>query len=324
MKKIVILVGMVLFATITASAASKPDNLVYRLKWKFNTSVAGDIYAQEKGYFTEKGLSVTIKEGGPGINAISELELGRSHFGVASADQVIKALDKGAKIVVLAQLFQVSPMQWIYRGDRSEIKTLEELRGLRIGITFGGNDEAVMKTVFAMAGLKEKDVQIISVRANNAIPFFKGDADLWPVYLNSQGVKYKSDLAREGQTVRFFDPGRFGVNFVANSVITSQAMIEKHPKIVDLFLTALLKAWEAAMDKNNAADTLAVVKKLDRGNNDNIRQMQLDATRGLIKPSASVAIGTIDVKGWEQTRDILFSEGLIKNKVDILGHITAP
>ena len=143
-----ILVVFVLFCVSPVWAEAIKLN--YRLKWLFNTSVAGDILAADQGYFKAAGLDVTVKEGSPEKNAINELELGYADFGVASADQVIRALDKGADVVVLAQLFQVNPMQWIYRADRPEIKMLEDLKGRHIGITFGGNDETIMRTLLAL------------------------------------------------------------------------------------------------------------------------------------------------------------------------------
>ncbi|OGR37204.1 MAG: nitrate ABC transporter substrate-binding protein [Desulfobacula sp. RIFOXYB2_FULL_45_6] len=300
------------------SAASHADEieLNYRLKWLFNTSVAGDIYAEAKGYFKDTGLKVNVREGSPEKNAINELELGHADFGVASADQVIRALDKGAKIIVLAQLFQVNPMQWIYRADQPEIKTLEDLKGRNIGITFGGNDETVMNTLFAKAGITKKDVKITGVRFDFT-PFFKRDVEVWPVYFNSQGVILKSKLEKEGEKVYFFNPADFGVNFVANSVITSEKAWKSRPEIVKNFMAALLKGWEAAMDPANETDVLVAVKKLDKESNDELRRLQLIATRELIKPSGAVKIGTIDKEAWKQTETIMLTEKQIKQPVHV-------
>jgi NitT/TauT family transport system substrate-binding protein len=290
--------------------------LNYRLKWLFNTSVAGDIYADAKGYFEKAGLSVNVKEGSPEKNAITELELKRADFGVASADQVIRALDKGAEIFVVAQLFQINPMQWIYRTDHPEIKTLQDLKGRRIGITFGGNDETIMKTLLARAGITKEEISITGVRFDFT-PFLKQQVDVWPVYRNSQGVILKAKLAREGESVYFFNPADFGVNFVANSVITSKAMLKNRPDIVEKFINALLKGWETAMDPANEAATLEVIKQKARINNDEILRKQLSATRDLIKPSTLVKIGTIDIKAWKQTESIMLKEKQIKKPVNI-------
>ncbi len=267
------------FISLTPVSYAKQIKLNYRLKWLFNVSVAGDIYANSQGYFANAGLKVNVKEGSPEKNAINDLELGRADFGVASADQVIRALDKGAKIVVIAQLFQVNPMQWIYRTDQPEIKTLQDLKGRNIGITFGGNDETIMNTLFAKADIKKNEVSITGVRFDFT-PFFKKKVDVWPVYQNSQGVILKEKLAKEGEDVYFFNPADFGINFVANSVITSEKMLKDNPDIVKKFKQALLKAWEAAMDIKNEDMVLKAVKKLDKGKDDDIRKKTTQSNKG--------------------------------------------
>ncbi|MCP4722675.1 MAG: ABC transporter substrate-binding protein [Desulfobacteraceae bacterium] len=306
----------------TASVQAGTIKLNYRLKWLFNTSVAGDIFATQ-GYFKAAGLEVNVKEGSPEKNAIKELELGYADFGVASADQVIRALDKGADVVVLAQLFQVNPMQWIYRADQPEIKRLTDLKGRHIGITFGGNDETIMKTLLARSGLDARDVILSGVRFDFT-PFLKKKVDVWPVYRNSQGVILQDKLGRAGEAVYFFNPGDFGVDFVANSIVTSGKMIRTHPDRVKIFLTALLGAWEAAMDPANEEAVLAVVKKKDKGTRDDIRQKQLMVTRKLIKPDKTVRIGRIDVAAWKQTESIMLNEKQIKAPVGIESRLKGP
>jgi NitT/TauT family transport system substrate-binding protein len=306
-----------------AAAQAGTVKLNYRLKWLFNTSVAGDIFAKKAGYFKAVGLDVTVKEGSPEKNAIKELELGYADFGVASADQVIRALDKGADVVVLAQLFQVNPMQWIYRADQPEIKKLTDLKGRRIGITFGGNDETIMKTLLARSGLADKDVRLSGVRFDFT-PFLKKKVDVWPVYRNSQGVILQDKLGREGEAVYFFNPSDFGVDFVANSIVTSGKMIKTHPHQVKTFLRALLSAWEAAMDPVNEAKVLLVVKSKDKGTRDDIRQKQLRVTRELIKPGSAVKIGRIDIAAWKQTETIMLNAGQIKAPVNIASRLAGP
>ena len=308
------------FATAPAFA---DETLNYRLKWLFNTSVAGDIIAETGGFFKKAGLDVSVNEGGVGKNAIKELELGYANFGVASADQVIRALEKGADVVVLAQLFQVNPMQWIYRSDRPEIKELSDLKGRHIGVTFGGNDETIMNTLLAKAQLSPKDIRISSVRFNFT-PFLKKQVDVWPVYRNSQGVILEEKLAAEGEQVKFFNPADYGVSFVANSVVTSGSMMKEKPDTVRDFMTALLSAWEFAMDPANETQVLAQIKKKDKGTKDDIRQKQLHATRPLIKPNKETKIGIIDAKAWQQTESIMVKEKQIKAPVDVTSHLVGP
>lgn len=307
--------GILMLSTLLLAISTQADakELTYRLKWLFNASVAGDIYAADKGYFSKAGLEVKVKEGGSGKDAIKELELGQADFGVASADQVIRALEKGAEVVVLFQIFQINPMQWIYRDTLPEITDLAQLKGKSIGITFGGNDESIMNTLFAKGGIQKNDVEIHSVRFDFT-PFLTGKVQIWPVYRNSQGVILKDRLQAEGEGVRFFNPADFGVNFVANSVITSKTMIETHPDVVEKFQTALLAAWKDAMNPANQESTLAVIAARDTDNNDVIRRLQLIATRELVGVQN---FGSIDTDAWIQTEQIMLKEHQIKKPVNI-------
>ncbi len=326
MKKLIVValgVVVVIAAVVWIQSQNRETQLNYRLKWLFNSSVAGDIFAGSNGYFDQAGLTVNIREGSPEKNAINELELGHADFGVASADQVIRAVDKGAKIVVIAQLFQVNPMQWIYRTDQPEIKSLQDLKGRRIGITFGGNDETIMRTLLNKAGIDESEVTLTGVRFDFT-PFFKREVDVWPVYRNSQGVILEDKLAKEGESVYFFNPADYGITFVANSVITTEAMAKNKPKLVKKFLSALLKGWEAAMDPVNETAVLEAVKKLDKGTQGMIRKEQLVATRKLIKPLPSTGIGTIDIPAWKQTEQIMLNEKQIKQAIHIETRLIQP
>lgn len=314
MKRLVFIFISLIVVGFSTGLQAADEEYVYRLKWLFNSSVAGDIYADKYDYFTEAGIKVKVKEGGPGKNGINELELGQSHFAVASADQVIRALDKGADVVVLAQIFQVNPMQWIYRASQSEIKKITDLKGKHIGVTFGGNDESIMNTLFAKGGITQDDVEVTGARFDFT-PFLTSKVDVWPVYRNSQGVILEDKLGQEGEKVRFMNPADFGVSFVANSVITSGKMVKEHPEVVDKFVRALTKGWDRAMDPANEVNSLTAIASRDKGNNDIIRKEQLEVTRSLVIKDGE--FGTIDESAWKQTEEIMLREGQIKKAVTI-------
>jgi NitT/TauT family transport system substrate-binding protein len=314
------IVLMFLLLVWAGEAAAEGTSVVYRLKWVANMSTVGDYYALSHGYFREQSLDVAIKPGGPERDAIRELEMGHAHFGVASADQVIRALAKGAPVVVVAQLFQVNPLQWIYRADRLSIKGLADLKGRRLGVTFGKNDEIIMRTLLARAGIDERQVKLFSVRLDYA-PFFSGAVDLWPVYVNTQGIEIGQRMRASGETIRFMDPNQYGVRFVANSVVTSEEMIKRRPEHVRRFVGALLKGWRQAMDPENSTRAMAVVRSYDRDTADQVLQLQLRATRELIQPSPSHVIGAIDQRAWQQTEDIMLQHQQIARPVKVIGHL---
>jgi NitT/TauT family transport system substrate-binding protein len=317
------MLALVLCAGLAAAAAAEEAPLGYRLKWLFNASVAGDLVADAEGFFQRAGLRVAVKAGGPEKDAIKELELGQAHFGVASADQVIRALAKGAPVAVIAQLFQINPLQWIYRPDQVAITSAADLKGKVIGVTFGGNDEAIMRALLASAGLAETDAQLYSVRYDYT-PFYQRRVQLWPVYRNAQGILIGDKLAQAGEPVAYFDPHGAGIRFVANSVITSRKMLREAPDRVQRFRSALLAAWRQALDPAQSARTVAVIARHDSDTAPDTIARQLAATRELMIPPPGRELGWIDTQAWLQTESIMLEQRLIERPVGIEAALAAP
>jgi NitT/TauT family transport system substrate-binding protein len=294
----------------------KLEEVNYRLKWLYNVSTVGDLYAGAQGYFARSGLKVNVKPGGPERDALKELELGHAHFGVASADQVLRAVAKGSPIVVLAQLFQINPLHWIYRPDKTSFAAAEDLKGKSIGVTFGGNDETILRALLARYAIAESQVNLFSVRYDYT-PFYEGKVDFWPLYLNAQAVIIGGKLAKAGEPYAFMSPDQLGVRFVANSLVTTREMVEKRPETVKRFLAALLQAWRDSLDPANEDQAVAVLLAADRETPEETVRRQLPLTRELMMPAANLEFGRIDPAAWAQTEEIMRSQNLIPGPVDV-------
>ena len=307
---------LLLMMLLVATGARAGDKVVYRLKWLRNVSVVGALYAENHGLFKKAGLDVEVKAGGPERDAIRELELGYADFGEASADQVLRARAKGAPVVVIAQLFQVNPLQWMYRPEETRIDKLADLRDKVIGVTFGGNDETIMNTLLAETGLGSADVKLFSVRYDYT-PFYRRQVQLWPVYRNAQAPLIAAQLSKAGEATAFFNPEEFGVKFVANCVVTTERTLQENPELVERLLTALLAGWQQALAPENQEAAIATLQKYDPDTPRPILEEQLKITRELIQPAAAVAIGTIDEKGWEQTERIMRAQKQLAGEVEL-------
>ena len=307
---------VLLFITSCSEKQQHLEEVNYRLKWLYNISVVGDLWADAHGNFEKHGLKVNVKPGGPEKDAIKELEIGHAQFGVASADQVIRAVAKGSPIVVLAQLFQTNPLHWIYRPDRTALKTPQDLKGKIIGVTYGGNDETIMRALLAKYHITEDDVTLFSVRYDYT-PFYQGKVDLWPLYRNAQAPIIGDKLRKAGEAFDLMNPSRLGIRFVANSVVTTTKMLEERPGTVKRFMKALLQGWAEALDPANEDKAIETVLKYNAETPENIVRRQLPATRILMLPEAGFQFGQIDTAAWKQTEAIMLSQNLIDMPVNI-------
>ncbi len=315
---LVLILAVVCLLLFTACGEKEQpiEEVAYRLKWLFNISVVGDLWADAHGNFTRNGLKVAVKPGGPEKDAIKELEIGHAQFGVASADQVIRAVAKGSPIVVLAQLFQVNPLHWIYRPDRTPLNTPQDLKGKTIGITYGGNDETIMRAVLAKYKIREDEVKLFSVRYDFT-PFYKGEVDMWPLYRNAQAPIIGEKLRKAGERFDLMSPSGLGIRFVANSVITTQKMLDERPETVKRFIQALMEAWREALSPENKDKAIETVLKYNQETPAEIVKNQLPATRILMLPGKDSEFGKIDVTAWKQTEQIMLDQKLIAAPVNI-------
>jgi NitT/TauT family transport system substrate-binding protein len=306
----------IFFSTSSRVWAQEKEEIAYRLKWLFNVSVVGDLWADVGGHFAKKGLDVKVKAGGPERDAIKELELGRAQFGVASADQVIRAVSKGSPLVVLAQLFQTNPLHWIYRPDKSAFKNPTDLKGKVVGITYGGNDETIMRALLAKYNIREDELDLFSVRYDYT-PFYQGKVEFWPLYINAQAPIIGAKLKKAGEQYSFVSPAEFGIQFVANSVVTSRKIFQSRPDTVKRFMTALLQGWREALDPANKEKAIQTVLQFNNQTPEAIVRQQLPVTRKLMLPTEDFAFGKIDVAAWKQTEEIMLSQKLIPKAVGV-------
>jgi NitT/TauT family transport system substrate-binding protein len=318
---VVALISICVAPTVAVPAPSQAaESIAYRLKWLINASTAGDVVAVDQGFFTREGLVVELKAGGPERDAIRELELGYAQFGVASADQVIRALSKGASVVVLAQLFQINPLQWIYRKNDFSLTRIQDLIGKSVGITYGGNDETIMRALLAVAGIKEHQLQLASVRYDYT-PFYQKQVQVWPVYRNTQGIFLADKLKAGGEPVAFFDPSDHGIRFVANSVVTSRKMLDRQPQIVKRFTRALLAGWQVVLQPAKDDALISAVAQYDRDTDKTVIHRQLMITRQMIQPDPSIPVGRIDTAAWQQTESIMLQQKLIPDPVNVVDRL---
>lgn len=304
----------------------QPSKIVYRLKWLFNASTVGDLWARDMEFFAEKGLNVIVKEGGAEHDAIEEIELKRAAFGIASADQVIRAASKGADVIVIAQIFQKNPLQWIYRKGLVTINPVNpasSLKKLTIGITYGGNDEAIFMALARKLGLNPETLHLYAITYDYT-PFWKGEVDLWPCYRNTQGISLQEKILKMGEKAGFFNPSLYGIRFVANSLITSKNYAQNNPKTVKLFREALLKGWVQAIKPENHEKAARLLSKYENTLPFDTIIKQIAATAQFIIPKNGQKIGSIDLKAWEQTAEVMYQQKLIKKKVDVKKLIWSP
>ena len=139
LRRLIVSASLVLAASHPAAAL---DAVSMQLKWKHQFQFAGYYTALEQGYYRDAGLDVTIREGGPDIDAAEAVAGGQANFGVCSAS-VLREWVMGRQLVVLAVIFQQTPAI-ILVPRRADIRTVSDLGGRTLMDAPGSDEIAAM------------------------------------------------------------------------------------------------------------------------------------------------------------------------------------
>jgi ABC-type nitrate/sulfonate/bicarbonate transport system substrate-binding protein len=161
------------FASPLGAQVSKP--IYVSLPGPGNIQHLAYVVAKEKKFYDEMGLSnvniVVLRGNAMNVQALLS---GSVHYSSAFGPSM-QAMFKGEQIRVLLQIFNQIPFGLI---TRPEIKRLEDLKGQKIAVTFGGSTYSVLQALFAKYGYGEKFAEYLNIPDNEgkAIALMQGRA----------------------------------------------------------------------------------------------------------------------------------------------------
>ena len=145
--------------TEAAAPAVEPVtlNVAYMANWGSLWAVAT---ADAKGYFAEEGITINLTQFEDGPSEIAAMKQG-------SMD--VAFIGPGAHKLCSKGDAQVFLMQHMGDGDcilgLNGLKTLEELKGKKVGYSAGTSSESILTTALASVGLTMDDIEAVSMDA---------------------------------------------------------------------------------------------------------------------------------------------------------------
>jgi len=195
------------------------ERVTIQLKWLHDFQYAGYYAAQEKGFYRNAGLDVTLREGGPATQVEQEVAGGRAQFGIGTSALLFNRA-RGEDLVVLAQIFQHSAARFVTLR-KTGIRSVAEMRGQRFLFTEQHGD---MLALLKKHGISER--QVVKVEhQGDPLDLLNGRADVMLVYSFNEPFL----LEQSGEPYLIFSPQSSGIDFYGDNVFT----------IPDLFSTVV-------------------------------------------------------------------------------------
>jgi ABC-type nitrate/sulfonate/bicarbonate transport system substrate-binding protein len=293
---------------VWADTNPAPAKVVVRLKWVHQAQFAGFYAAEQKGLYRRVGLEVDVRPGGVDFPAIQMVASGSEEFGVTGADQVLLARDKGVPVVAVATIYRQTPFV-LFALKKSGISAMKDLAGKTVGVKLGGNEELTYRAMVTSAGLRGDRPREIPVKFDIS-PFLAGKVDVWPGYLINEVIAAQE----KGAEVNIIRPSDYNINFYADTIFTTESVIEKNPDLVKRFVRATMAGWQYAVDHPDEAAALGLKHspQLVLGHETSMMRASIPLLRPTQQP-----LGKMQLEEWRSLDDQLVALGLLKRKADI-------
>src|SRR6185312_705058 len=128
--------------------------------WVTQGQFAGYFAAVDQGFYTKRGLDVTILEGGVDIVPQTVLAQGQADYAIAWVPKALASREQGAGITDVGQIFQRSGTLQVSFANKN-IKSVADLKGKKVG-NWGFGNEFEMFAGLTKGGLDpSKDVTLV-------------------------------------------------------------------------------------------------------------------------------------------------------------------
>lgn len=197
--------------------------------------------AQQKGYYRDEGLDVSIDVGAGSVASITRIASGVYQMGLGDVSSLIEFQSANPPLVqAVYQYYNRAPFAIIGRKDRGITSDFASLKGKKIAAAAVESTRRAWPMVANKRRLGPDLFQWVttdfSARDNVMV---RGDVDGATYFHDSAVSLFARMNPQELSVLRYTDAG---VNLYGNAILASNALITQQPRVVAAFLRATNRA----------------------------------------------------------------------------------
>lgn len=295
---VAVLAGLV--AAGGTGSAEAQDRVSLRLKWLHQAQFAGYYVAQDRGFYREERLDVTINPGGPNIVAENLVASGAEDFAHGGGmESVLTGRDKGLPLVAIAMVFPKVPFVMVAKKE-SGITRLQDFEGKKVSMWYTGA-QFIVRAMLRAKGVDPAKITEVPQPVTMQ-PFIRNEVSVAMVTTyNELQTLYAEGL----KDLVLFDPADYGIVIPRDPIVTSEKTIRERPDVVQRFLRATLRGWKYAIE--NQAEAVDIVLKQNPGLKKDHQTIMMREVARLMTwgPGKDRGLGYIDPRAAEYTQTFL-------------------
>jgi ABC-type nitrate/sulfonate/bicarbonate transport system substrate-binding protein len=237
----------ILFLSLGLSGTALAENSKLRvyLNWFPSVDFAGMYAAEKLGWYKQNGLDIEFVF--DGLNIVEQVESGKADIGMQSANDVIKNIDKGAKIKSFAAQYQLNPNS-IVVSKNSPIKSVKDLKNKTLGY-FTEQEFGIYKVILGHNGLSLSDIKLKKIetfKETELVELLKtGVVDGFIAWEFNWTVTF----SLLGHDVRIFPGHENGLHFYGIVFFAPESVLNARQKDISKFVEVTTRAWREVYKK---------------------------------------------------------------------------
>jgi NitT/TauT family transport system substrate-binding protein len=242
-------------------AAAQTTKLKLVLNWKYQGPQGMFFVADDKGYFKQEGLEVTLDQGNGSGAAVPLVANGTYDVGFGDINALIELAAKKPEDAPIAVyvMFNQPPFTVAVKSG-SPIRTPKDFEGKTLG---GAANDGALKLFPALCKLAKFDcakVNITNMQPNlREQMLMQGQVDGVFGYVNT--IRFSAKLMGvEDSQLRFINFGDYGMDLYSNAIIVSKKLVKENPKAVAGLVRAINRGLVDSL-KDIDASVAAVAKR---------------------------------------------------------------
>ena len=247
-------------ASPTSSSTAAPsaptprptESFSLRLSWIKNTEFAGFFVAQEKGYYRDEAINLTINGSAQNLTEVQAVSGKTDLVGLSGGASLMLARAQGIPVKAFGALFQKGPGAFVWL-ESSGITGVKDFKGKKIG--HQQTARASTEAMLSLNGLSVEDVSMIPIGFDVA-PLLTGQVDVLTGLVTNQVVI----LEQQGHKVGFAPYSDLGFGFYWNTPFVLDETFNTKKELLAAWLRASARGWDYALKNPDEVAKLVVDK----------------------------------------------------------------
>ncbi|PSL01075.1 NitT/TauT family transport system substrate-binding protein [Haloactinopolyspora alba] len=298
--------------TTTSGDGDGPTEVTLTLNWVPYGEHAPFYYGVAEGIYEEEGIDLEIKPGSGSTTTVQQVAQSQTEFGWADTPALLNGVSEGMPVKSVGVFLQKGPSSVEFFAEQG-VSEPADLAGLTVAGTPGDAMYATFPAWLELNGVNPEDVNVVNVDpAGKIAALVEGRADAIMGFFHDQAPTIENISGNPVEVLQFSD---WGMNLLGTGIVVHQKTIDENPELVESFVRATARSWEAAAENQEAA-AAAMEEAASETPETQVLVDQLDKSLGLLQLDTAPAPGVNTEEQWQETIDLLAEHADLKDPGD--------